>query len=103
MDPFFAALLLVRIPLPTGEGANLRASAGRPMGARFRGGIKKGWMGRSSARRAGGGEVVLSSPLGEVAALDGGGHEGGELVGRAGEAGDAEGGKRSGVVAVVGR
>ena len=44
---------------------------------------------------------VALSPLGDVAALDGGGHQVGEGVRRAGERGHPERGQRGGVVVVV--
>src|SRR5215813_14621759 len=79
-----------------------------PLDARFRGGFSNEWKEycpaiAASAGWAGRREVILGGPLGEVAALDGGGHEGGEPVGRAGEARHAEGGERGGVVVVEGR
>ena len=45
-----------------------------------------------------GDHVVGRRPLGDVAAVDGGGHQVGEQVGGAGEGGDAEAGERGGVV-----
>src|SRR3984893_19340429 len=50
--------------------------------------------------KLGGGEVALR-PGGDVAALDGGGHQVGERVGGGGEGGGPEGGQRGGVLVVV--
>lgn len=43
------------------------------------------------------GEALVAGPLADVASLDGRGHEVGEPVGGAGEAGDAEAGEGGGV------
>src|SRR5258708_16052917 len=45
-------------------------------------------------------DVLRGGPLGDVAALDGGGHEIGEKIGRAGEGGRAESGEDAGDFAV---